>query len=114
MARVKRGKTKRRTHKKYLKLAKGAIGAKRKHYRQGRENVERGMAYATRDRRTKKRVFRRHWITNISIACDNLGIRYSDFIKRLKEKNIALSRPILYKILLNNPADFGKIVEAVK
>ncbi|MCD6422493.1 MAG: 50S ribosomal protein L20 [Elusimicrobia bacterium] len=114
MARVKRGKIKRKKHKKVLKQAKGSRGAKKALYRQAKENMERALAYATRDRRVKKRQFRRLWITNLSIALRNMGMRYSEFIKKLKEKNILLSRPMLYKILLNRKEDFKKIVEAVK
>jgi len=114
MARVKRGKIKRKKHKKVLKQAKGSKGAKKALYRQARENLERALAYSTRDRKVKKRQFRSLWITNLSIALRNMGIKYSEFIKKLKEKNILLSRPMLYKILLNNKEDFKKIVEAVK
>ena len=110
MARVKRGITKRRRHKKILKQAKGYSGAKKNHYRQANENLERAMAYATRDRKVKKRQFRTNWITNLSIACENTGVKYSRFINDLKKKNIALSRPMLYKIAINDFETFKQIV----
>lgn len=114
MARVKRGKTKRKKHKGILKLAKGNIGAKRSHYRQAKENLEHAMAYATRDRRVKKRAFRAGWINNLSIACEKTGIKYSRFINALKRKNILLSRPMLYKIAVDDFTSFQKIVEFSK
>jgi len=114
MARVKRGITKRKRHKKVLKRAKGFIGAKRKHYRQANENLEKSMIYATRDRKVKKRDFRRHWITNLSIACEKAGLRYSVLIKAMKDKNVVLSRPMLYKIAVEDFETFQKIVEFVK
>ncbi|MCD6412943.1 MAG: 50S ribosomal protein L20 [Elusimicrobia bacterium] len=114
MARVKRGKIKRKKHKKILKLSKGAKGAKKNHYRQAKENVARAMAYATRDRRVKKRTFRSRWITNLSIACRNLGMTYSQFIDGLRKKNIRLSRPMLYKIAIEDFETFKKIAEIAK
>ena len=114
MARVKRGITKRRRHKKVLKAAKGFSGAKKNHYRQANENLQKSMVYATRDRRVKKRQFRRHWITNLSIACEKAGLKYSEFIKAMKGKNIELSRPMLYRIAVNDFATFRKIVDFVK
>ena len=114
MARIKRGTIKRKKHKKILKLSKGARGAKKNHYRQAKENVERAMAYATRDRKVKKRVFRRRWITNLSIACRRLGMSYSRLIDGLKKKNIKISRPILYRIAVEDFETFKKIAEEAK
>ncbi|PIV18475.1 MAG: 50S ribosomal protein L20 [Elusimicrobia bacterium CG03_land_8_20_14_0_80_50_18] len=114
MARVKRGVTKRKSHKKVLKLAKGFKGAKKNHYRQANENLEKSMMYATRDRKVKKREFRSHWITNLSIACEKTGFKYSRFIDALKKKNVTLSRPMLYKIAVNDFETFGKIADFVR
>ncbi|MFH1958443.1 MAG: 50S ribosomal protein L20 [bacterium] len=110
MARVKRGTIKRKKRRKVHKQAKGSIGAKRSHYRQAKENIERAMAYATRDRRVKKRQFRSEWINNLSIACEKEGVKYSRFISALKKKNILLSRPMLYRIAVEDFSAFQKIV----
>ena len=85
MARVKRGVTARRRHKKILKQAKGYFGGRRKLFRTAKETVLRAGAFAYRDRRQKKRRARRLWIIRINAACRELGLSYSTFMNGLKK-----------------------------
>jgi len=112
--RVKTGIVRRRRHKKILKLAKGFYSGRRKHFRKAKEQIERSLVYAFRDRKQKKREFRRLWIIRINAACRLNDISYSKFINGLKKANIELDRKILADLALNNPATFTKIVEKAK
>jgi len=112
--RVKTGIVRRRRHKKILKLAKGFYSGRRKHFRKAKEQIERSLVYAFRDRRHKKRDFRRLFIIRINAGCRLNGINYSRFINGLKKANIELDRKILADLALNNPETFAKIVEAAK
>jgi len=114
MPRVKRGVTKRAKHKKWLKQAKGYRGAKSKLYRQAREQVEKSLQYAYRDRRVRKREFRRLWITRINAGCHSIGMSYHEFIKGLKDKKIEIDRKILADLAANDPEAFSRIVALVK
>lgn len=102
----------RRRRKKVLKMAKGYRGERSKRYRRVIETVRRALVYAYRDRRVKKRVFRSLWITRLNAATRERGGSYREFIHGLKEKNILLSRDILAKIAVEQPAAFDKIFEA--
>jgi large subunit ribosomal protein L20 len=112
--RVKHHVATRARHKKILKLAKGYWGKRSKHYRRAIETVRRALVYSYRDRRNKKREFRALWITRINAAARNHGIPYREFIHKLKEKNILLSRDMLAKVAAEYPEVFDKIVEEVK
>ncbi len=112
--RVKTGIVRRRRHKKILKLAKGFYSGRRKHFRKAKEQIERSLVYAFRDRKQKKREFRRLWIIRINAACRLNDISYSKFINGLKKANIELDRKILADLALNNPATFTQIVEKAK
>lgn len=114
MARAKRGVTKRAKHKKWLKLAKGYRGAKSKLYRQAREQVQKSLQYAYRDRRVKKRVARSLWITRINAACRSAGLTYSQFIRGLKNTKVDIDRKILSDLAINDPEVFSRIVALVK
>lgn len=114
MPRVKRGTTGRARHKKVLKLAKGNVGGRRKLYRQARETVEKGLTYAYRDRKVKKREFRRLWIVRINAAARNAGLTYRDLIHGLKKGGIAIDRKVLADLAMHDPAGFGAIAEAAK
>ncbi len=98
--RVKRGQVKRRRHKKYLKAAKGYAHAKSHRYRTAKNQVEKSLQYATRDRKRKKRIMRSLWITRINVACRAYGISYSKFINGLKKANIIINRKLLQEIAL--------------
>ncbi|HED5553802.1 TPA: 50S ribosomal protein L20 [Campylobacter jejuni] len=114
MARVKTGVVRRRRHKKVLKLARGFYSGRRKHFRKAKEQLERSLVYAYRDRRRKKRDFRRLWIVRINAACRLNDLSYSRFINGLKKAGIELDRKILADLAMNDSAAFAKIVEAAK
>jgi len=112
--RVKTGIVRRRRHKKILKMAKGFYSGRRKHFRKAKEQIERSLVYAFRDRRHKKRDFRRLFIIRINAGCRLNGINYSRFINGLKKANIELDRKILADLAMTNPDTFAKIVEVAK
>ena len=114
MARVKTGVVRRRRHKKILKQAKGFYSGRRKHFRKAKEQLERSLVYAYRDRRTKKRDFRRLWITRINAACRLNGMSYSRFINALNKANIQLDRKILADMAMNDPEAFTAVVKQAK
>ncbi len=112
--RVKTGTVRRRRHKKILKQAKGFYSGRRKHFRKAKEQLERSLVYAYRDRKQKKREFRKLWITRINAACRLNDISYSRFIHGLKLAGIELDRKILADMAMNEPEHFSKIVEQAK
>lgn len=114
MARVKTGVVRRRRHKKVLKLARGFYSARHKHFRKAKEQLERSLVYAYRDRRAKKRDFRRLWIVRINAACRLNDISYSRFINGLKKAQIDLDRKILADLAMNDAAAFAAVVAKVK
>lgn len=114
MARVKTGIVRRRRHKKILKLARGFFSGRRKHFRKAKEQLERSLVYAFRDRRQKKRDFRRLWITRINAACRLNDISYSRFINALNKANIDLDRKILADMAMNDPEAFATVVKQAK
>ncbi|EAK6322431.1 50S ribosomal protein L20 [Campylobacter jejuni] len=114
MARVKTGVVRRRRHKKVLKLARGFYSGRRKYFRKAKEQLERSLVYAYRDRRRKKRDFRRLWIVRINAACRLNDLSYSRFINGLKKAGIELDRKILADLAMNDAAAFAKIAEAAK
>lgn len=114
MARVKTGVVRRRRHKKILKLAKGFYSGRRKHFRKAKEQLERSLVYAYRDRRAKKRDFRRLWITRINAACKLNDINYSRFMNGLKKSGIELDRKILADMAMNDPKAFTLVVDKAK
>ena len=114
MARVKTGVVRRRRRKKVLKLARGFYSARHKHFRKAKEQLERSLVYAYRDRRAKKRDFRRLWIIRINAACRLNDISYSRFINGLKKANIELDRKVLANLAMNDAAAFASIVAEVK
>ncbi len=112
--RVKTGVVRRRRHKKVLKQARGFYSGRRKHFRKAKEQLERSLVYAYRDRKQKKRDFRKLWITRINAACRLNDISYSRFMHGLKLAGIELDRKILADMAMNEPAHFSKIVEKAK
>lgn len=114
MARVKTGIVRRRRHKKILKLAKGFYSGRRKHFRKAKEQLERSLVYAYRDRKNKKRDFRRLWITRINAACRLNDISYSRFINALNKANIQLDRKILANMAISDPEGFASVVKQAK
>ncbi len=114
MARVKTGVVRRRRHKKILNLAKGFYSGRRKHFRKAKEQVERSLCYAYRDRRAKKREFRKLWIIRINAACRLNDISYSRFIHGLDKAGIKLDRKILANMAMNDAKAFTDIVNLAK
>jgi len=112
--RVKTGFVRRRRHKKILKMARGFYSGRRKHFRKAKEQLERSLVYAYRDRRRKKRDFRRLWVTRINAACRLNDISYSKFTHGLKLANIELDRKILADLAMHEPEAFTKIVAEAK
>ena len=114
MPRVKTGVVRRRRHKKVLKLARGFYSGRRKHFRKAKEQLERSLVYAFRDRKQKKREFRKLWIIRINAACRLNDMNYSTFMNGLKRAGIELDRKILADMAMNDAAAFAKVVEASK
>jgi len=112
--RVKTGVVRRRRHKKLLKQARGFYSGRRKHFRKAKEQLERSLVYAYRDRKQKKREFRKLWIIRINAAARLNDISYSRLMHGLKLANIDLDRKILADMAMNEPESFAKIAEAAK
>jgi len=100
-------------HKKIIKQAKGYFGTRKSNYRTAKDAVQKGLQYAYRDRRQKKRVFRKLWIARINAAARLNGVSYSKFIYSLKEKNIALDRKVLADMAVNDPEGFSELVKSI-
>lgn len=114
MARVKRGVTSHRRHKKVLSLTKGHRLGRSTKIREAKSSLLHAGQYAFAHRRKKKRDFRRLWITQLGIAVRSEGLSYSKFIAGLKAKSIGLDRKILAELAVNHPEDFKKVVAEVK
>jgi len=111
MARVKRGTTTHARHKKVLEQSKGYVGRSSTNYRIALERLEKGLRYAYRDRRNKKREFRGLWIQRINAAVREHGLTYSRFIAGLKAAGIEMDRKVLAAVAYDDPASFGEIVK---
>jgi large subunit ribosomal protein L20 len=114
VARVTSGRTTRRWHKKILKLAKGAYGARSKKISMAMPTVQHAGKYAYRDRRAKKREFRRLWIQRLNAAAREHGMPYRAFMHGVKLAGVALDRKQLSELAVNDPAAFAKIAELAK
>ncbi|GAB2660608.1 50S ribosomal protein L20 [Arenimonas aestuarii] len=114
MARVKRGVTARRRHKKIIKLAKGYYNARRKVFRVAKQAVTKAQQYAYIGRKQKKRQFRSLWIVRINAAARQHGLSYSRFMNGLLKANVTLDRKALADIAIHDPAAFGAIAEQAK
>jgi large subunit ribosomal protein L20 len=114
MARATRGVKGRRRHKKWLKLAKGNVGRRATIYKAAVETVQKGLVYAYRDRKVKKREYRRLWIVRINAAARQHGLSYSRFINGLRNAGVELDRKILADIAVHDSDAFGKLVEQAK
>jgi large subunit ribosomal protein L20 len=114
MARVKRGVTKTKRHKKVLKQAKGYYGNKSRSFRAANEQLLHSGQYAFRDRRAKKGEFRRLWIQRINAACRQNDMSYSRFIAGLNAAGIEVDRKILADLAVADPAAFSALVAQAK
>ena len=111
MPRVKRCFKARQRRNKVLKLAKGYRGARSKLFKSATEAVDRGLAYAFRDRRVRKRDFRALWIVRINAASRINGLSYSRLIHGLKIANVGIDRKVLADLAVSDPAGFAAIAE---
>ncbi len=114
MARIKRGVTARKRHKKILKLAKGYFGSKSKLFRPANEQVLKSLSYAYRDRKAKKRDFRKLWIARINAAARTNGMSYSRLINGLKQAGVEVNRKMLSELAINDEKAFSQLVEVAK
>ena len=112
--RVKNGLVRHKRHKRLLKQARGFYSGRRKHFRKAKEQLERSLVYAYRDRRQKKRDFRKLWIIRINAAARLNDLNYSRFMHGLKLANIELDRKILADMAMNAPESFTQIAKAAK
>ena len=114
MARVKRGVTAGRRHKKVLSKAKGYYNARRKNYRTAKQAVIKAGQYAYRDRRAKKREFRALWITRINAAARLYEISYSQLVNGLRKAGITIDRKVLAEIAVHDAPAFEVIAKQAK
>ena len=114
MARVKRGTKRKNRREKVLDLAKGYYGTKHNCFRIAKLQVERSLAYATRDRKQKKRDFRGLWIVRINAAARENQMSYSKLMAGLKKAGSELNRKILAEIAVTDPKGFATIVATAK
>ncbi len=114
MPRVRSGAAGHRRKKRILRAAKGYRDSRHRLYRTAKEAVTRAGVGAFRDRRLRKRDFRSLWITRISAACRQRGIRYSRFICGLKAASVGLDRKMLAEIAVSDPDGFDAIVQVAK
>ena len=114
MSRATNGVASRARHKKVLKLAKGYRGRAKNNYRIAIERVEKGLQYAYRDRRVKKRTFRSLWIQRINAGARAHGMTYSQFISGLSRAGIDLDRKVLSDLAVREPESFTSLVEQAR
>jgi large subunit ribosomal protein L20 len=114
MARVKRGVTAGRRHKKVLNKAKGYYNARRKVYRVAKQAVTKAAQYAYIGRKQRKRQFRSLWIVRINAAARMYGLSYSRFMNGLLKAGITLDRKVLADIAVHDAAGFAALVEKAK
>ena len=114
MPRVRKGAARHRAKKRILKAVKGYRGSAGRLYRLAKETAVKAAVDARIDRKRKKRDFRGLWITRLSAACRQRGIRYSQFINGCKKANIQLNRKMLSEIAIADPDGFDAVVEAAK
>ncbi len=113
MPRAKGGPKTRRRHKRELKLASGFVGG-RKLYRQARNTLEKGLTYAYRDRKQKKRSFRALWVIRINALVREHGLNYSRFINGLKKAGVELDRKQLAVLAMDHDQLFNELVRVAK
>ncbi|KMO42263.1 50S ribosomal protein L20 [Methylobacterium variabile] len=114
MARVKRGVTSHAKHKKVFKAAKGYYGRRKNTIRIAKQAVEKGMQYAYRDRKNKKRNFRALWIQRLNAAVRPHGLTYSRFIDGLAKAGVQVDRKALSELAIHEPAAFVAVIEKAK
>jgi large subunit ribosomal protein L20 len=114
MARVKRGVTAHRRHKRLLDAAEGRKGTKSRLIRPAREALLHALAYATRDRKQRKRQMRQLWIIRVNAAARENGLTYGQFVHGLRKADVQIDRKILADLAIRDAATFGRIAELAK
>ena len=114
MARVKTGFTRRKRHKKILKITKGQYGSRSKLFRRANEAMLKSLWYSYRDRRNRRRALRRLWIARINAAARLNGTTYSRLTNSLRLANIQLNRKMLADMAVRDPNAFRMVVEQAK
>jgi large subunit ribosomal protein L20 len=112
--RVKRGVTSHKRHKKIRKATKGMTHSNRVSVRRGRQAVTKGLQFATRDRKNRKRTFRQLWNARINAGARLNGTTYSKLIAGLKKANVTIDRKVLAELAVNEPKAFTAVVKAAK
>ena len=114
MPRVRSNVARLKRKKKIMRAAKGARGGRSKLYKSAKENVERGMRYAYRDRRQRKRDFRQLWITRINAAARGHELSYSRLMAGLRKAGVDINRKMLADLAVRDPVAFGELAEVAK
>jgi len=114
MARVKRGVQAKARHKKVLKQAKGYFGRRKNVHTVAKNAVDKGLQYAYRDRRQKKRNFRALWIQRINAGARLHGMSYSELMGKINSKGIELNRKTLADLAMNHPDAFKAVIDSLK
>jgi large subunit ribosomal protein L20 len=114
MARVKRGVAAHKRHKRLLQQAEGRRGTRSKLVKPAREALLHALAYATRDRKQRKRQMRELWVMRINAGARQHGLTYGKLIAGLKKADVALDRKILADLAVRDAATFAKIAEVAR
>ena len=112
MSRVKRGVRAKKRKKNIFKRSKGFTGSNKNVFLRAKQVVERALAFATRDRKVRKRVMRKLWISRINAACRAHGLKYSEFIHALKLAKIKLNRKMLADLAVTEPKVFESLIKS--
>jgi large subunit ribosomal protein L20 len=114
MPRVKKSVKSRKRRKRVMDAVKGFRGSRRRLYRIATMALDRARAFAYRDRKAKKRLFRSLWIARINAAARSHDLKYSEFISGLAKANVKIDRKVLAEMAVSDPTGFAKIVEIAK
>jgi large subunit ribosomal protein L20 len=114
MARVKRGVTSHKRHKRLLQDAEGRRGTRSRLVKPAREALLHALAYATRDRKQRKRQMRSLWIIRVNAAARQHGMTYGQLVAGLRRADVAIDRKILADLAVRDDATFGRIVEVAR
>ena len=114
MVRVRSTTASKKRKKRVLKAAKGQFGRRKNNFRQAVRSVIKGLSYAYRDRKVKKREFKSLWIIRINAACREEGISYSRFIKGLTDANVEINRKMIADLAVTDPKAFKQLVAIAK
>ncbi len=114
MVRIKLSVPRRRARKRVFRQTKGQFGHRKNRIRQAIRSLIKGMSYAYRDRKVKKREYRSLWIVRVNAACREEGIAYSRFMNGLKNAKVEINRKMLAELAVSDPDGFRKLVEVAK